>query len=233
MKRILFALLSAVCMYANAATLVPIQLLNPAGSTSGQAIVSTGASTAPAWSAINAATLNGATFASPPAAGYGSTTPEPVAATTISATGLITPASAIGIKGTTTNDSPAAGSIGEPATNSTTGTAMTINTPANCTTLPLTAGNWLVWGMVTFTPNPATTVAQIVAAISTTSATLPTLGTYQALGLSFTTGANQSLTAMPLNIKLASSGTVYLVGQSSFSANTMTCTGFIYALRIR
>jgi hypothetical protein len=43
-----------------AATTVPIQLLNPIGSTSGQAIVSTGPSTAPAWTGV--ALLTGVTF---------------------------------------------------------------------------------------------------------------------------------------------------------------------------
>jgi hypothetical protein len=40
-----------------AATLNPVQLLNPVGSTSGQAIVSTGASTAPAWGNVTATAL--------------------------------------------------------------------------------------------------------------------------------------------------------------------------------
>lgn len=57
MKRILFAAilgLSSIC--ASATTLNPIQLLNPAGSVSGQAIVSTGSATAPAWGGVG---LNG------------------------------------------------------------------------------------------------------------------------------------------------------------------------------
>lgn len=90
MKKIIGALIALYSAFAFSATLVPIQLLNPTGSTSGQAIVSTGASSAPAWAGVNAVTLNGATFASPPAAGYGSTTPEPVFATTISATSTLT-----------------------------------------------------------------------------------------------------------------------------------------------
>lgn len=69
------------------ATELPVQLLNPAASTAGQAVVSTGPTTAPAWGSPNAATLGGATFASPPSTGYGSTTPEPVFATTLSAVG--------------------------------------------------------------------------------------------------------------------------------------------------
>lgn len=57
MKRLLtgaFALLLSIA--AGATTLNPIQLLNPAGSSSGQAIVSTGTSSAPAWGGVG---LNG------------------------------------------------------------------------------------------------------------------------------------------------------------------------------
>lgn len=57
MKRLLTGIFIALyAVIASATTLNPIQLLNPAGSTSGQAIVSTGASTAPAWGGVG---LNG------------------------------------------------------------------------------------------------------------------------------------------------------------------------------
>lgn len=52
MKRLFSAALLALSSFAFGATLNPIQLLNPAGSTSGQAIVSTGATTAPAWASM-------------------------------------------------------------------------------------------------------------------------------------------------------------------------------------
>jgi hypothetical protein len=51
MKRILAAALAALATFAaQAATLSPVSLINPAGSTSGQVIVSNGPSTAPSWS---------------------------------------------------------------------------------------------------------------------------------------------------------------------------------------
>jgi hypothetical protein len=56
MKKILAALLALATSAAFAATTVPVQLLNPTGSSSGQAIVSTGTSSAPAWGGIG---LNG------------------------------------------------------------------------------------------------------------------------------------------------------------------------------
>lgn len=57
MKKLLTAALIALSSTAFAATLNPVQLLNPTGSTSGQAIVSTGPSTAPAWGNVTAAAL--------------------------------------------------------------------------------------------------------------------------------------------------------------------------------
>lgn len=53
----LFAILALVAGSAHSATLVPVQLLNPAGSTSGQAIISTGASGQPVWGNVTAAAL--------------------------------------------------------------------------------------------------------------------------------------------------------------------------------
>lgn len=82
MKNILIAALLALAAVAHAATTVPVQLLNPTGSTAGQGLVSTGAASAPAWADINAASLGGATFAAP--APIGSETPNTGAFTSLS-----------------------------------------------------------------------------------------------------------------------------------------------------
>lgn len=63
-KLILAACAALLSLSAVATTLNPIQLLNPAGSTSGQAIVSTGATTAPAWTTVTPAAIGGLTAAS-------------------------------------------------------------------------------------------------------------------------------------------------------------------------
>jgi hypothetical protein len=55
MKKILAALLALATSAVFAATTVPVQLLNPTGSAAGQAIVSAGASTAPAWGVVGVA----------------------------------------------------------------------------------------------------------------------------------------------------------------------------------
>ncbi|MFD1558376.1 hypothetical protein ACFSHT_22550 [Paraburkholderia silviterrae] len=63
MKKIFAALLALVASVAFGATLSPITLLNPSGSTAGQAIVSNGTSSAPAWGAVSSiaggAVING------------------------------------------------------------------------------------------------------------------------------------------------------------------------------
>jgi hypothetical protein len=56
MKRLFSAFLALSASVAFGATTVPVQLLNPMGSSSGQAVVSTGASSAPGWGGIG---LNG------------------------------------------------------------------------------------------------------------------------------------------------------------------------------
>ncbi|WP_321878497.1 hypothetical protein [Paraburkholderia bannensis] len=52
MKRLIVAALAAFASLAFGATTVPPSLITPTGSTAGQAIISTGASTAPVWGAV-------------------------------------------------------------------------------------------------------------------------------------------------------------------------------------
>lgn len=57
MRQFLVSLISGFALAAQGATLAPVQLLSPTGSIAGQAIVSTGASSAPGWAAISAGSL--------------------------------------------------------------------------------------------------------------------------------------------------------------------------------
>jgi hypothetical protein len=59
MKRLFAAALLALSSIAFGATLNPVQLLNPAGSTTGQAIVSTGPTTAPTWGNVPVTAVTG------------------------------------------------------------------------------------------------------------------------------------------------------------------------------
>lgn len=367
-KRILYILLLATSVGASAATLNPVQLLNPAGSISGQVISSTGPTTPPAWSGISASSLagivtvahggtslgiasgvaldnitgfsgtgfltrtgagtyafqsavNGITYGNLAQAGantlLGNSTSSsanvaPVAVTgcngaaqalqwtngsgfgcnsaiatsgansnitslsglstplsvtqggtgvaastgtgsvvlsasptltgtlnaaAITATGAITPSQTAGIVGTTTNNNANAGSIGEfPAPTNLTGVSITTNTPFNASSVSLTAGDWDVSGCVYFLLASSTTLSATVAAINTTSATLPTNpGPNLAfLNASFTSGPSSNYMCSPVaRISLSSTTTVFLVGQATFGASTITANGYLRARRAR
>lgn len=69
MKNLLIGFtVSLVSLSALCATTVPIQLVNPSGSTAGQFIASTGPTTAPAWATVTLAGLGGVTSAQAAAA---------------------------------------------------------------------------------------------------------------------------------------------------------------------
>lgn len=57
MKRLILAVSALLSSAVIAATTTPVQLLNPTGSTAGQAIVSTGPTGAPAWGSVTATAL--------------------------------------------------------------------------------------------------------------------------------------------------------------------------------
>jgi hypothetical protein len=60
MKKIIGAFAALFSAVAFGATLTPVQLLNPTGSSAGQAIVSTGSSSAPGWGNVPVANVTGA-----------------------------------------------------------------------------------------------------------------------------------------------------------------------------
>jgi len=200
---------------------------NALGYTSGTGIVCNGS--------INASTLGNATFASPPAAGYGSTTPEPVAATTITATSTITPSQTAGIVGTTTNNNANTGSVGEFQSSTTNGTSLTTATNTNTCSVSLTAGDWDVEVVNQFNPGTGATGTVFVSTVSTTSqsaAVFPQSSTLQ--GVSDTGTSNTTFLITPVvRFSLASTTTVYGVGLAVFSGGTFTVNGFIRARRVR
>lgn len=293
MKKVLLSLsLALYALSSAAATLSPVQLLNPAGSTSGQAIVSTGASTAPAWGNVTATALaaqaantvlanvtgssasptavavpscsasgnnlqwtSGAGFtcatgyaqlASPTFTGSvtipgGSITNTSISGstgsfTTLAASSTITPTYPAGVVGNKTGGNVTAGSVGE-YVNSTipsgSPVSLTNASPANITSISLTAGDWDVWGQVVPVPSGTTTITQARGAITTTSAAIGNYGDVGSSLLSATQPANSAsiVTIVPMRLNLASTTTVFLVGQVSFSGGTCTEFGFITARR--
>lgn len=263
MKRLSsFILCFAASAFCYAATLSPVQLLNPAGSTSGQAIVSNGPSSAPTWQSVTATSLTpqgantvvgnftGST-ASPTAfavpscsssgsallytSGTGLSCGSSFAMTTgATFTGALTPSQTAGIVGTTTNNNANAGSVGEVIAATGTAISLTSNTPANITSISLTPGDWDVYGSIIFIAAGSTVINAGYAGISPTSATLPNdPNTATINGLSLGVGARLSQTPLTQRWSIASTQTVYLVGQSQFTTSTLTATGTIWARRVR
>lgn len=144
------------------------------------------------------------------------------------------------VEGTNTNDSAAAGYVGECIESeilSGSAVSLTTGTGANVTSISLTAGDWDVWGSVIFAAASGTTSSVHIAAVNTTSATAPTppnKGGYTNLTTTFTTGVQtSSQSAGHRRYSMASTTTVYLIAQASFATSTMTAYGYIGARRVR
>jgi hypothetical protein len=191
---------------------------------------------------VNTPTISGGTINNAP---IGGTTPAAATFTTLTATGFVdaqnglavtggfVPSQTAGIVGTTTNNNANAGSVGEYASNTGSGVALTSAVTANATSVSLTAGDWDVSGTVQFVPAGTTTIAGIASGISTTSATLGGVGSFNSTQATHTTGAAQMQSTPVLRLSLATTTTVYLVANSTFGVSTMSVNSLIRARRVR
>lgn len=209
-----------------------------------------------AFAAITATTFNGNAFT----AGTGTLTLGAGKTATISNTltftgtdgstvavgtgGTIGPAgyAALGqIPGTATNDNASAGKIGEYISSTVaTGSAvsLTTGTPANVTSISLTAGDWDVSSEVYFNSPATTSFTTVLGSISTTTATLnQTAGFWDVKGFSaFVPGNNTGWISCGVpfvRISVASTTTVFLVAFATFTVSTAAAWGTIQARRAR
>lgn len=140
--------------------------------------------------------------------------------------------------GTTTNDSAAAGSVGEYVSSVVTApVTLTSGTAANITSISLTAGDWDVSGFVFFNGGATTTVTYINGSISTTSATIDTSADRNTIVFA-NGGTAVNLTTVntvtgPSRFSLSTTTTVFLVARSVFGTSSGTAAGTIRARRIR
>jgi len=147
--------------------------------------------------------------------------------------------STTGIVGTTTNDAAASLSVGSLVSSviaAASAVSLTTATPANVTSISLTAGDWDVWGNVSFISAATTNVVQARGWISETSVTLPDSSLYSGVqnAASGIVPVNEFGFGVPgFRISLASTTTVYLSTTSVFSVDTLTVCGGIYARRRR
>lgn len=146
--------------------------------------------------------------------------------------------STTGIIGTTTNSNAAAGSVGEYVFSAVAiGSAVSLSTnvAANVTSVSV-SGDWDIWGTVGFSTGGTTTVSNVIGAVSTTSATLPTAdqGGISSVYLpSALTGLSPILSTGAIRVSSTSPTTVYLVASSGFSVSTQGAYGIILGRRRR
>lgn len=136
------------------------------------------------------------------------------------------------VLGQTSGATVAAGNLGQHVT--VTASAVSITTSAtsqNVASLALTAGIWLVEGVVQLVPAGSTTTTTRNFSISTTSATP---GPFQAgitLNSAVAAGLGDTDGTPPVYINTTGQ-TVYLVANVTFATSTMSSNAFIRAIRI-
>ncbi len=145
-----------------------------------------------------------------------------------------------GVIGTTTNDNAAAGSVGELISSviaQASATSLANATPKNITTISLTAGDWDVWGNVSFIPGATTNITALSGWISSTNASLPDGSLYvqhQYGSSGVVTNVNVTGFCVPqLRFSLSGTTTIYLSVSQNFTLSTLTGCGGIYARRVR
>jgi len=145
----------------------------------------------------------------------------------------------VAIQGTNTNDSAAAGYVGEYISSEVlVGSAVSLTNggTATVTSISLTAGDWDVSGNVWTSIGAGTLTQTINAAISTTAATLPTRpgsGASTQIILGTGVSAASGVPTGTRRVSLASTTTVYLVVYTEFTVSTLAAYGFIGARRVR
>ena len=150
--------------------------------------------------------------------------------TTDSATfvGLIIPATAIGIKGTTVADNVQAGSVGEVITATASGVAQTSATLTNVTSVSLTAGDWDV--AFSWNSSTATSFSGLNFGVTTTTAGQAPIGQRVLMSVSGTGGFEMGGPTVRFN--LASTTTILLTSAPTFTGSA-TVGGTILARRRR
>lgn len=139
------------------------------------------------------------------------------------------------IAGTATNDNASAGNIGEfVSVNVPLASSITLTSSAtdyNVTSIPLTAGDWDVWGNAIFTAGTVDTIHN--SWTSTTSATVPDSSLVTREVLAFGSGSVEGSPVPFLRVSTAGATTVYLSVRATFSGTSPKACGNIFARRVR
>lgn len=143
----------------------------------------------------------------------------------------------IPVQGTNTNNSAAAGDVGEYVESiiaSGSAVSLVTSTAKTITSISLTAGDWDVAGAVSFIPNGATSISAIGASISLVDNTSDTTYAWVDRFTAFVPAAFLGGYGIPRRrVSINTTTTIYLVGVSTFTINSNAGYGFINARRVR
>jgi hypothetical protein len=119
--------------------------------------------------------------------------------------------------------------------------SLTTATAANVTSITLAPGDWDISGVIDFNPAATTSVTNITAGVSLTSATLAAQTGGSGLGTDPTMAWNQAasvpagvmaMEVPAVRLSITATTTVYLVAKATFTVSTMTAYGTIRANRV-
>jgi hypothetical protein len=139
--------------------------------------------------------------------------------------------STTGVVGTTTNDSAAAGSVGETISSSVlfaSAVSLTTATNTNITSISVTAGDWDICGNVLATSS--LTMSELKGWINTTSATQPDISQMTYITATMTNCGTPVLTK---RYSFSGTTTVYLSCRAVFASGVANASGYIQARRVR
>lgn len=141
--------------------------------------------------------------------------------------------------GTTAADNALAGNLGEYVFSQIdAGSAVPLSsgTPKDITSIPLTPGDWDVWGSVVTAPAPTTTTSLIASWMNTASATdpgPPNSGAYGQTNWPIAAGLGAALPIGQTRILVGAAEPVFLSTKINFAVSTMSAYGFLGARRVR
>lgn len=157
----------------------------------------------------------------------------------IGSTGSFTTlAATVGYTGVASSAAAAAGTLGEYAASSVAASAvsLTSGSAVSLTSVSLTAGDWDVSGSCTFTAATSTSITKTICGLSATSGVVGADGTYSRdTTAAVVPGAGEwkDFLAPVTRFLINTTTTIYLIGQSTFTASTQTAGGAIRARRVR
>jgi hypothetical protein len=125
--------------------------------------------------------------------------------------------------------------VGEYVTATASGVSLSSGAVTNIASISLTAGDWDVSGVVRYNPSASTTMSGFLSGVSSTSATFGPLGSFTQFSVQIPAGAGtaEAISSPVTRFSLASTTTVFLIGDATFAVSTLTADGFIRARRVR